>query len=352
LGHEIDFYILTRDRDEGSKTPYPGCEGGLWKSIGRTKVRYLAPREITVRVLGAALRELQPDAVYLNGFFGPMSMKLLVARRLGGLDGVHVVLAPRGELSPGALQLKAFKKQAFLRLSQVIGLHQGVAFHASTARESAEISAAIPNLGAPRIARNAVAAVTHLQQGRSKICGSARFVFLSRIARKKNLHLAIDFLRSLRGSVELEIYGPVIDEGYWAECRGQIDRMPANVTATYRGPIPHDLVASMLSAHQFLLFPTASENFGHAIVEAFVAGCPVVTSDQTPWLGLAQRGVGWDLPLGDRNAWHQVLQTCVDMDTETYERTSHSARLFGSQIASADTATENLQLFRSVCGIE
>jgi glycosyltransferase involved in cell wall biosynthesis len=348
LGGQIDFFILTRDRDEGDLSPYPDSLEGVWRSVGRAKIRYLAPHEITVRRLGAAVREVQPDVVYLNGFFGELSMKPLMLRRLGRLEGIHVVLAPRGELSPGALRLKAFKKRIFLRLSQVIGLHRSVIFHASTARESEEISVAIPQHELPRIARNPVAATGSPPRACAKVSGAARFVFVSRIARKKNLHVAIDLLRSLKGSVEFDIYGPVIDEMYWRECRALISSMPPNVKVTYHGPIRHDLVAATLSGHHFFLFPTASENFGHAIVEALLAGCPVITSDQTPWLGLTSIGVGWDLPLEHTARWQQVLQRCVDMDASTFETASRTSQSFGLRIAAEDTTAENLQLFRTI----
>jgi glycosyltransferase involved in cell wall biosynthesis len=94
--------------------------------------------------------------------------------------------------------------------------------------------------------------------------------------------------------------------------------------------------------------PTANENFGHAIVEALLAGCPLITSDQTPWRGLAQRGAGWDLPLAAGDEWRRVLQTCVDMDAPAFERASCNARSFGQQIASTDTDRENRELFRSI----
>ena len=351
LSHEIDFYIITRDRDAGSNVPYLNIHAGEWKSVAQGKVLYLAPHDVSFRRLVAAVREARPHTIYLNGFFAPMTLRLLLARRLGALKGIPILLAPRGELSPGALRLKAFKKASFLRLSHWTELHRGVVFHASTEREREEIAQAISVRDPPRIARNPVAVDAMSRPACSKTPGAARFVFLSRIARKKNLHLAIDLLRSLKGSVAFDIYGPVLDpedQQYWRQCHALIGEMPPNVTVTYRGPIPHDLVASTLSAHHFFLFPTASENFGHAIVEALLAGCPVITSDQTPWLGLAQRGVGWDLPLDDTEAWRNVLQVCVDMDAGTYQRASVSSRAFGSQIASTDTGADNLHLFRSI----
>jgi len=183
---------------------------------------------------------------------------------------------------------------------------------------------------------------------RPKASGAARFVFLSRITRKKNLLVAIELLRSVEGLVELEIYGPVIDAAYWRECLALVGKMPPNVIVMYRGPIAHDRVPAALGANHFFLLPTASENFGHAIVEALLAGCPLVTSDQTPWLGLSQRGVGWDLPLHDAKAWRDALQTCVDMDAASYQQTSLRASALGAQIAATDTAAEHRDLFRSI----
>jgi glycosyltransferase involved in cell wall biosynthesis len=347
LGHDFDFHVITRDRDEGSGTPYPGFSRGEWKTVGNATVRYLSPDEISTRHLAVAVREIQPQAIYLNSCFAPMSLRVLLARRLGALKNIPIVLAPRGELSAGALRLKAVKKRSFLHLAHRTGLYRDVIFHASTEFESADILQAI-HAAKARVARNPITVDPTTRAASAKTAGSARFVFLSRIARKKNLHLALERLRPLRGSVEFDIYGPVIDETYWRECQTAIGAMPANVTVTYRGPVTHELVQATLSAHHFFLMPTANENFGHAIVEALLAGCPLVTSDQTPWRGLTDRGVGWDLPLAAVGEWQRVLQTCVDMDAAAYERASCSARSFGHQIASTDTDRENRALFQSI----
>jgi len=349
LGDEIDFHVVTRDRDEGSDAPYPDCAPGVWVPVGKARVRYLSPSQLTMRHLVAAVREAQAQAVYLNSFFAPMSLRLLAARRFGALKGVPVILAPRGELTPGALRLKAFKKESFLRLAAWSGLHDDVVFHASTERERDEISNAIRLRTPPRIARNAVALTSaRAAAPRTKAPGSARFVFLSRITRKKNLHLALEMLRDVEGSATFDIFGPVIDPAYWRECVAAIERMPPNVAVAYRGAIAHDEVAAALAGRHFFLLPTASENFGHAIVEALAAGCPLVTSDQTPWTALAQRGIGWDLPLDDRSAWRGALQACVDMDDPTYTTASLKAARFAETIASADIAAEHRRLFDSI----
>ncbi|QEQ57220.1 hypothetical protein [Chlorobium phaeovibrioides] len=53
------------------------------------------------------------------------------------------VLAPRGEFSPGALQLKAAKKQLFAVVMKILRLHHGVIWHASSDFERLDISNAM-----------------------------------------------------------------------------------------------------------------------------------------------------------------------------------------------------------------
>ncbi len=352
LGDEIDFYVITRDRDAGNDAAYPDFHAGEWKSVGKGKVLYLAPHEMSSRRLVAAAREIQPHAVYLNGFFGPMSVRLLLARRLGALKGIPVLLAPRGELSPGALRLKAFKKGSFLRLSHWTELHRDVVFHASTERERDEIAQAISVRDMPRIARNPVAVNLATSRACSKKVGAARFVFLSRIARKKNLHLAIELLRHLKGSVEFDIYGPVLDQtdqAYWRQCYALIGEMPPNVTVDVSRPdrtrpcLVHAVGAPILP------LPDGEREFRSR--DRRGASRRAVQSSRAirhRGSALRERGVGWDLPLDDTDAWRHVLQMCVDMDAETYETASLNARSFGHQIASTDTVAENLHLFRSM----
>ena len=46
---------------------------------------------------------------------------------------------------------------------------------------------------------------------------------------------------------------------------------------------------------------------------------PVVISDRTPWRDLETVSAGWDLPL-EEEAFRKVLQRCIDMDNDEYQR--------------------------------
>jgi glycosyltransferase involved in cell wall biosynthesis len=102
----------------------------------------------------------------------------------------------------------------------------------------------------------------------------------------------------------------------------------------------------VLSKHHLFFLPTCGENFGHVILEALLAGCPVLISDQTPWRNLQAKGVGWDLPLDSVTPFQQAIHECVAMDDMEFRKVSKQARLFGSAaIKTSDTAAQNREMF-------
>jgi glycosyltransferase involved in cell wall biosynthesis len=107
-----------------------------------------------------------------------------------------------------------------------------------------------------------------------------------------------------------------------------------------------DAVAT-LRAYDLFFMPTRGENFGYALVEALIAGCPLLTSDQTPWTDLESKGVGWDLPLSSPAAFTSVLQRCVDMGAEEHGAMSERAAELGREAQHQSDRT-NRDQYRSM----
>ena len=326
------FWIFTRDRERGDAAPYPGVRRDAWNDVAGARVFYASPG--ADGRLGRELRRATPDLLYSNSLFSRLNVRLLLARRAALVPPLPFVLAPRGELSPGALRLKPGRKAVFLRLAAATGLLEGVVWQASTALERAEIAAALGAIGltrpAIRVAADPVVAPAAAAPITPKRSGAARLTFLSRLDRKKNLGFAIDALRDVRGDVELEVYGPRDDPGCWAEWQRLAARLPPRVRVAFRGPVPHPRVAGVLAAHHFFVLPTLGENFGHAVAEALAAGCPPLLSDRTPWRDLEAQGAGWDLPLS-RPRWVEALQRCVDMGADEHAAMSARARALAAR---------------------
>lgn len=358
-GQEFEFCVLTRDRDHTDKVPYREVTTDAWVRIGNAEVLYTA--DLSLANLRHRIAETKPDIIYLNSFFSRFTIRILLLRRLGMLPPAALVLAPRGEFSSDALALQKTKKVIFISLAARVGLYRNILWQASAQKEKDEIQkvfstfslAIAGRLGAASQIHeasdipSAVPITTSSSEGVKKHPGQVSFVFVSRVSRIKNVAAAIEMVSSLKGKIAFDIFGPVDDLKYWEECWKLIERTPENVKIRYLRALPHNEVRKKFSHYHFFLFPTLGENFGHVIVESLGAGCPVIVSDRTPWNGLEQKNVGWDLPLDDSRLWQRVLQDCVDMDAETYGKMSDaSIEFMRNWLRSPKILDENIQLFR------
>ncbi len=317
---------------------------------------YLPPKLSSLWPWIRAIRETKYDFVYLNSLFARShSIFPMLIFRLFPSRGRSILLAPRGELSPGALHVKPWRKRLFLILARMTGIYDRVLWHASSSYERADISRAffspkvgiakpLPVLTAPDMPGQA-AGPDPFRRKRRKPAGELRIVFLSRISRIKNLHGALEMLKGIRGSVSFTIYGPPEDSAYWAYCQSIAAQLAANVSIHYLGEVRHERVKESLSEYDVFFLPTCGENYGHVIIEAMLAGCPVVISDQTPWRKLEQAGVGWDLPLHSPERFRGALEACVDMAPADFTAFAHRAYQFGRDVV-LDPAVlnENRQL--------
>ena len=93
-------------------------------------------------------------------------------------------------------------------------------------------------------------------------------------------------------------------------------------------------MAFLQAGYDAFVFPTWSENFGHVISEALFSGCPAIISDQTPWLGLEQAGVGWNIPLNDSIKYRKAIQKIVDLSSFEETKMRESAKTFAWSIKS------------------
>lgn len=368
LGDDLDFRIVTRDRDLGDSAPFQQIESCRWVPVGKARVFYVPD---TWRALGKlvwALIFTPADLVYLNSFFARRySMLVLILRRLKVFRPESVLLAPRGEFSTGALCIKSWRKHAYIALARKAGLYGNVLWHASSQFEEQDIRNAFCDQEsiavAGPIAGQAVEPVRKLKimtaldmagehagarvpQRSLKARGRISLVFLSRVSRKKNLHGAIAMLHNLSGKVRFDIYGPIEDKGYWKACQQLTENLPANIEVRYRGEARHDAVHQILSENDALFFPTSGENYGHVIREALSAACPVIISDQTPWRDLQCLGVGWDIALGDTERFQSVIQSCIDMSPEDFAEHSLRAYQYSARLSrDPEIIVQNRNLF-------
>jgi len=329
LGGEFDFRVVTRDRDLGDSEPYPGIVPGAWSREGGVSVQYLARPYSSPAPIRELLRGFDPHLLYFNSFMDPhLSILPMLYRRLNLVQvRIPVLMAPRGEFSPGALSMKRTKKAVYLRVAKALGIYRDITWHATSESESHNIRAWVgpaarivlaPNLPPPYVLDNSA--------GLKKQRGSLRVIFLSRIDRMKNLDGALRMLAGVKARVDLDIYGTREDPGYWEQCVQLMRGLPHNVRARYCGTVLPDKVIDTFTRYDVFLFPTLGENFGHVILESLLGGCPVMVSDRSPWRNLEQCRAGIDLPLDHPEGFSSAIEKFADMDAVEFGRWSQGAR--------------------------
>ncbi len=229
--------------------------------------------------------------LYVNSLWSPaFTVVPIVARSLGLVRADRVVVAPRGELSPGALARKAWKKRPFARVWGPLLKGVNATWHASTEAEAAQIMRVFPwatvRIGLDQVPLPPSPLAPVVVQERP------RFVHASRIVPHKNLLMVIEAFGRLPGSADLDVFGPVEDAGYWQRCQEMIDGGGLATRVRYRGELQPDAVRETFRRYDAFLFPTRGESFGHVIAESLSASCPVICSDRTPWTPVLATGGG------------------------------------------------------------
>lgn len=351
LGGTFEFLVFTRAGQDGAEGS-PSASPGQWVDEGHATVFRANRRDLAPDRVVAAVKEAQSDVSYVNSLFSPtFGIQPVMLRWSRAVPRTPIIIAPRGELHPGALRFKRAKKVAFLELARRSALYRDVFWQAASAEEAAQIERWFPSAKIA-IARDLAALVMPSGLMRlTKTAGELKIVSLSRITPVKNLTGAMRIISRLKGEVTFDLFGPPVEARYLRECCELARRLPPNVRFRWGGEVPHERVLETISAYHVFLLPTYGESFGHAILEAFVAGVPPVISDQTPWHGLEMAGAGWDLPLIDEDGFVRALQSCVAMDQERWLAMSARARKYGmAAVRSPEAFEENRRLFVNAVG--
>lgn len=351
LTGSVVLSIFTRDRDHGSGTRYPGIKANLWTVAPDGPIFYACPGTFGSRGVKQALAAENFDVVYFNSYFSRHASILpyLSIRRTATRP--PILIAPRGEFSPGALRFKKLKKRIFLKFAKLLGLYSDVFWHASTEMEAEDILRLFP-YAADRvyIAADPVlaAAAEPTSVEEIKEAGRLRIAFISRISPKKNLDGLLRMLAMLPAAIDLDIFGPVEDSAYWRLCQGIIAGLPANIHVRTFGAVSPELVSNTFSNYHLFAFPTHGENFGHVIFEALRGGTPVVISDQTPWRA-DESGAVVVIPLENANEWSNAILKACNLTADQQKQLRIAAFRYAQHYADgAASVRQNLDMFESV----
>jgi glycosyltransferase involved in cell wall biosynthesis len=346
LHERVDFHIVTGDRDYTANVAPEDLPKDQWVERDKGEcVWYASPAQRTLKQWRALLKERTWDVVYINGLYSKWSTIAPLWLLRGSKQ--RRIVAVRGMLARGPMKQSAAKKRAFLLAMKTTGCIKGVEFQATNAEEAEDIKRwigpnvkvhLVPNLGRKLEAKEPTAI--------AKEPGELRLVSVGRIAPEKNTLFAIERLRGAEGEVRFDLYGTVYEKAYWKRCQDTIAQLPPNVKVLWHDHIAEDHVRGVIEQAHAVFMPSVGENFGHTMLEALVAGRPLLISDRTPWKELEAKHAGWDLPLEQPERFERVVAQLLALDQTGYNAWLLGAAALGQRyLADTSSLERSLALF-------
>jgi glycosyltransferase involved in cell wall biosynthesis len=311
LGEFFDFYVITRDTDYCESIPMKGILSNQWNKINdHLHVYYCSANSIKAKLFKQLFKEINPDVLYINGIFSS-KFSILPAYLFKNLR-LRKIVGTRGMLAKGALQIKGLKKAAFLFLANQTNLYSNYQLHVTNFNEQEDVINVLGKEVKLFVAPNLPQKIT--LNYRSLVSSDVlNLINVARISPEKNLIFALQSLKKVKRKILFDIYGSVYNNDYWSRCQAVINELPSNIIVNYKGVLDSDLVINTISQYHLFYMPTLGENYGHVIVQSFMASTPVLISNKTPWQNLESLNCGFDLDLSQPELFSSLIDN-VDMD--------------------------------------
>lgn len=348
LKNDFELFIITTDRDAFENKKYENITQNQWIQNKYTNLYYAEDKELTVSKIRQLIRNVQPDSIYLNSFFSlKFSIFPLLALKFFAINSPNIIIAPRGEFSTGALKIKKFKKSFFIFVFKFFNLNNKMYWHATSKEEKSDIEQLFlkkeTNIF---ISSNLVKKSNFIKTDTEKpITGNLKMIYLSRITPKKNLLFAINVLKKINRNVDFDIFGLIDNEKYWGKCKNEIERLPKNISASYKNILKHDEVIKTFKKYDILFLPTKGENFGHVILESLFAGTLALISDKTPWNDIEKNRAGWAVSLKNKEKFINIIENKIDIKAENRKEMRLSANRYYDKIVDNKRAVKTIKSY-------
>ncbi len=319
LHESFDFYVICSDRDLMDAKPFDTITLNQWQKTQFAYVLYTTSESCRIAYYKQVIRTINPKVIYINGIFSfQFSIKPLIASR--SFQSIKTIIAPRGMLGKGALEIKANKKNGFLKLMQVFKQYNHVSWHATSEKEKSDIENKIYSNPNVTLVSN-FSIIESVKGLKYKNKAELRLVFVSRISKIKNLEFVISLLKQLHNqgfkNITLAIFGPIEEVDYWQKINNSIVDID---NITYKGILSPETLSQYLNQYEVFILPTFHENYGHAIAEALGNGLPVIISDQTPWRNLEASKAGYDIALDNESKFLESLKYFYNLDDVEFKQ--------------------------------
>jgi len=339
------FYVVTRNTDLNSTTPYPGIRSNIWQEGFQENIQvyYLNENSLTENFIFKIHNEIKPDKIYLNSMWSPKFTILPLNASRKNRWSHEVVLAPRGMLKPAAFKQKGTKKKFFLFFAKINRLYANIVWHATSEIEEAEIRLQFPKANI-RIAPNiSNAAISNLKK---ELTSPFRILTVGRISPEKGYYEALNAIRKCnpKKPVQWDIVG-LKENTELVRVMLNAEQEFSSIKIQMHGHKNQDEVKKFYEKAHIFFLPSRGENYGHAIAEALSYGTPVVISDSTPWKNLEEEFAG---KVTTSNKWNlaESLDFFFNLPNDEYQLWSQGASNYAkAHVNSPETLALNKSLF-------
>ena len=338
LSFKFKFFVVTSNQDIDKAEVISKEKVNIWLLKEKYSIIYLSKSHQKTSFYKNILNKINPDVIYINSLF---SSRFSIIPILNLKIKKKIILAPRGMLGKGALNIKSFKKNIFLKIITQIKAYNKIIWHASTQNEKLEIESIFGESAKVVIAQNFSSNnINIVYRTKKNIKNKLTILFISRISKKKNLSFLVDEINqcNYKHNIHLKVIGFQEDIDYCKICINKLKKY--NISYEILGSIPHSNLSYHYKKSDIFCLPTHHENFGHVILEALSYGLPIIISNKTPWRNLELKKIGFDLEIISNN-FAKKIDYFFEMKNIEYAVYSRNAIRYYNNINSVDSLIDD-----------
>jgi glycosyltransferase involved in cell wall biosynthesis len=155
-------------------------------------------------------------------------------------------------------------------------------------------------------------------------------------------------LAAYHDSWNLIIAGPD-ERGFQATIEEIIRKAGCAASVHFTGALDDRWKWGLLQHADLFVMPSDYENFGIAIVEALLAGLPVITTTRTPWAVLRDQQAGW-LVEADTDALTGALREALETDARSLKEMGARGQSIGKNYAPEVIAAQLVSVYEWLLG--
>jgi alpha-1,3-rhamnosyl/mannosyltransferase len=189
--------------------------------------------------------------------------------------------------------------------------------------------------------------INHLQVIDRKSSESPVFIYIGTIEERKNLlslTTAFESVWEVYPKAKLILAG---GKGLGADhILEEIGKCKAKKAVTYEGFITNERRAELLSLATGFVYPSLYEGFGLPILEAMLAGCPVITAN-TGACAEISHSMAWEVKVTNPDSIAKAMQSVIEQPSLASEKAA-KAKIYSQEFTWQRCAKETVRVYEKV----